>query len=247
MMTRHPLSAAFPDMPAQELEALAQDVATHGLVQPIITLGGQVLDGWHRYLACDMAGVEPRTVELDRSVDPAAYVLSANLSRRHLTASQRAAAVVACAQWADRGRPRKQAPGAYLPSTEEQLAEIADVSRSTIRDAKAAARAGRGEEVRDGAVSARAAAGRAPSKKAEEEVSDERARDIAEHYESLLAIVEADNQLEAAWAEVRVLRVKLEQIERLYQTQRRELAAALRDAAKWKRVAETRKRDAGPT
>jgi hypothetical protein len=39
-----------------------------------------------------LVGVEPQTVELNGQ-DPAAYILSANINRRHMTKSQRAMAV----------------------------------------------------------------------------------------------------------------------------------------------------------
>ena len=70
-LRQHPLSAAFPAMSAQELSDLSDDIALHGLRVPVVTLGGQVLDGWHRYTACQLAGVAPIAVEYDGD-DPAA-------------------------------------------------------------------------------------------------------------------------------------------------------------------------------
>ncbi len=57
-------------------------------------LGGVILDGRHRYLAYRKAGAEPRFVKAGKEArrDPVAYVVSVNLTRRHLAASQRAAA-----------------------------------------------------------------------------------------------------------------------------------------------------------
>jgi hypothetical protein len=90
-LTQHPLSAAFPAMPEQELEALALDIEKHGQREPGVLFEGMVLDGWHRYLGCQKAGVEFRAVEFDGD-DPVGFVISKNLHRRHMTASQRAAA-----------------------------------------------------------------------------------------------------------------------------------------------------------
>lgn len=68
---------------------LAKDIRKNGLLVPIETLDGKILDGRRRWLACKKLGIEPatRTVSVD---DPVAYVLSLNLHRRHLTTSQRA-------------------------------------------------------------------------------------------------------------------------------------------------------------
>lgn len=149
--TQHPLSAAFPAMSEDDLAALATDIAAHGQREPGVLYEDQVLDGWHRHQACERAGVEFVAVEYTGS-DPVAFVISRNAHRRHLTASQRAAAVVMCAEWKPRG---KSAPGADLSA--KQMAEAAQVGTRTIEQAKAAVRAGLGGAVRDGMMSVRAA------------------------------------------------------------------------------------------
>jgi DNA modification methylase len=50
---------------------------------------GKLLDGRNRWEACALAGVEPRFTEFDGD-DPIGWVVSQNLVRRHLNASQRA-------------------------------------------------------------------------------------------------------------------------------------------------------------
>ena len=88
-MPFHPLADLFPLPSEDELRALADDIADHGLREPIVTLEGQILDGRCRYLACKMAGVEPRFATHDGD-EPIAYVFSRNFHRRHLTQPQRA-------------------------------------------------------------------------------------------------------------------------------------------------------------
>lgn len=85
----HPAAILFPMMGKDELRALADDIKAHGLQQPIVMLGAQLLDGRNRWLACEMAGVEPRVRDWSGD-DPIAYVVSLNLTRRHLDESQRA-------------------------------------------------------------------------------------------------------------------------------------------------------------
>jgi ParB-like chromosome segregation protein Spo0J len=160
-LQQHPLSAAFPAMSEDELAALAADIKANGQKEAVIVFGGMVLDGWHRYLACARAGIKCVTVKHDGS-DPVAFVLSRNLHRRHLTASQRAAAVVAATEWRGPGRLGKGEPGSPL-STNAEMAKAAEVDERTIQHAKAAHKAGLGDDVRDGKVSAKKAAQQATS------------------------------------------------------------------------------------
>ena len=90
LMEFHPLSEVFPMMGEDELKKLAEDIAENGLRESITTRGGKILDGRHRYLACQRAGVTPTFVEFVGD-DPASFVVSKNIHRRHLTATQRAA------------------------------------------------------------------------------------------------------------------------------------------------------------
>lgn len=156
-LQQHPLSAVFPSMPPAEIEALSMDIEKNGQRENGVLYEGMVLDGWHRYLACEKAGVEFHAEELNGE-DPVAFVLSRNLHRRHLTASQRAAAVVAASEWRPAGvTDGRVAPGATLKSNGE-MAEAAEVGERTIRQAKAAHEAGLGDKVRSGEVSAKRAA-----------------------------------------------------------------------------------------
>ena len=85
----HPACTIFPPLPDDELRELADDIATNGLRNPIVLSEGKVLDGRNRYLACEIAGVKPRFIEFQGD-DPIGWVVSQNLVRRHLTASQKA-------------------------------------------------------------------------------------------------------------------------------------------------------------
>lgn len=176
--TQHPLSAAFPSMPGHEVDSLAKDILEHGQREPGVIFEGQILDGWHRYRACEIASelssaVQFRFVEFPAGGDPVAFVKSRNLHRRHMSDSQRAASVVACSKWAPAGNPdlpsgrRRSNPALSAglekgatpaPSTTAQMAAEADVSARTINHAKTAHAAGLGDAVVEGKVSARRAA-----------------------------------------------------------------------------------------
>jgi hypothetical protein len=155
-------------MPEDHFSDLVADIRAHGLRQPVVVFEGKIIDGWHRYRACFAAGVEPHFEAL-ATADPVAFVLSANMHRRHLTGSQRAAAVVACSEWAEVGHNQHSGgsePGSdpQTPrqcselATESKMAEAAGVSERTIRHAKRAHEAGLGDAVRDGKVTAKHAA-----------------------------------------------------------------------------------------
>jgi ParB-like chromosome segregation protein Spo0J len=51
----HEAAKLFPLLTAQDSADLADDIAKHGLHNPIILFGGKVLDGRNRLLACKVA------------------------------------------------------------------------------------------------------------------------------------------------------------------------------------------------
>lgn len=156
-MKQHPLSAAFPAMSAEDFAALVEDIKANGQREPIMVLDCMVLDGWHRYSACEQLGIKAQTFTFPADKDPVAFVLSHNLHRRHLTGSQRAAAVVACSEWRPQGKPMaKPEPGSGL--SEKDMAKVAGTSDRTIRDAKTAHKAGLTDAVKSGAMTVKEAA-----------------------------------------------------------------------------------------
>lgn len=132
-LEQHPLSAAFPSMPEDELRALAGDIKAHGLHSAIVIYKGQVLDGWHRYRACILAGVNPRTMEY-KGNDPVAFVKSANWHRRHMTESQRAMTQVALSEWREPGRQNNRATIAQLPPTSAGMGDTVAPMAPTVAD-----------------------------------------------------------------------------------------------------------------
>lgn len=92
----HPISEALPAMSEEEYEELVADIQENGLRDKIIIHEGKILDGRHRARALEELGIPidaDTAEEYDQELhgDPAKYVLSVNLRRRHnLTAGQRA-------------------------------------------------------------------------------------------------------------------------------------------------------------
>lgn len=89
----HPLANAFPLLNDEDFEALAHDILMNGLNEDIVLHEEKVLDGRNRYRACIKTGVSPKFL-IYSGTSPVQFVLSKNLCRRNLTASQRAVAAV---------------------------------------------------------------------------------------------------------------------------------------------------------
>lgn len=90
-MKAHPIAELFPLMPQAELEELADDIGANGQIAPIVVYAGQIIDGRNRWRACELAGVDPEVEEYNGLAgDIPAYIVSANIKRRHLDESQRA-------------------------------------------------------------------------------------------------------------------------------------------------------------
>src|SRR5262249_26511942 len=77
----------------RELLDLVEDIRANGQQEDIVLYEGKILDGRNRDLACRMAGIEPRYREFEGK-DPVAFVISANVHRRHLTPEERQAALI---------------------------------------------------------------------------------------------------------------------------------------------------------
>jgi len=80
----------LPKLTGEELQVLATDIKERGLIHEIVLYEGKILDGRNRYEACKIAGVQPRFKDWKGKGSPLGWVISTNLVRRHLTASQRA-------------------------------------------------------------------------------------------------------------------------------------------------------------
>lgn len=91
----HPAADLFPMLDDDELRALADDIAAHGLHEPVWLYddperGPVLLDGRNRRAACDLAGkiMSAKDVRWYQGDDPIGFVISENVKRRHLMAGQ---------------------------------------------------------------------------------------------------------------------------------------------------------------
>lgn len=133
-MEFHEIANIFPLLKDDELADLAQDIKANGLLQPIVTYQGKILDGRNRYNACLMVGVYPEFDELNEDITaPLDYVIALNLKRRHLDESQRGM-IAAKIETYKQGRPGKDA-NLHDKISREQAAEMLNVSPRTVASA----------------------------------------------------------------------------------------------------------------
>jgi hypothetical protein len=130
-MKAHPLAEIFPSMDGEDFSTFVADVKKRGLLSPVVTLDGQILDGRNRWMACEQLGIKPATVEYDGD-DPLGYVVSMNLSRRHLTPGQRAMVAEKIVTTTHGGVRSKWPRGHLKPVSREKASIIADASTRTM-------------------------------------------------------------------------------------------------------------------
>lgn len=169
-MKYHPLADVFPLIEGAEFDALVADVAKQGLLEAIVTLDGDILDGRNRYRACVAAGVEPH-FEVFEGADPVAFVVSKNVARRHLDESQRALAARKISSLKQGARLDLQHSASLHEVSQAKAAEILNVSERSVKTAGKVIDHGAPELVRAveaGRVSVSAAADVATLPKAEQ-------------------------------------------------------------------------------
>jgi len=86
-MQFHEIANVWPLLDDDKLQELAADIRANGLVNPIWTYEGKVLDGRNRYKACLLANVTPKFNEY-KGDEPTAFAVSMNDKRRHMNKGQ---------------------------------------------------------------------------------------------------------------------------------------------------------------
>jgi len=149
-------------MDTESFNALVKDIREQGQLEPIDVVGDEIVDGWHRYRACQLLERQPKTRVLSDGLELVEYVLGKNAHRRHMTAEQRAAVVMLAAEWMPAHRPAATGKGDTVsPLSNEAAAARAGVSKRTIQRVKAQIRAGHGEALARGSETLRSLAAKA--------------------------------------------------------------------------------------
>ncbi len=133
----HPLADIFPLLTGEEFDDLKADIKQNGLLDPItLTPDRLILEGRNRYLASLEAGVEPK---FETTREPQenwlSLIISRNVHRRHLTASQRAA-VAAELVTTTLGDNQHSGGSAKLPRLDQSTAaKLFNASTRSVGDA----------------------------------------------------------------------------------------------------------------
>ena len=104
-------------MTEDELAELAADIKANGQREPVVTAEVddeiQLIDGRNRREACKIAGVKPTSRDLNGE-DPKAFIISANIHRRHMTKGQLAMVVAMIYPEAEKTAPGKKSKDTTL-------------------------------------------------------------------------------------------------------------------------------------
>ncbi len=141
----HPVAALFALMVGDQFDAFVDDIRSNGLLEPItLHPDGRILDGRNRYRACLEADRPPRFETWSGKGTIFDFVVSKNLSRRHLTTRERSdiAAKLATLKIGDVSSQRDGKPNGRPSLSTKEAADLMKVSLRSVGRSKAAMEAG---------------------------------------------------------------------------------------------------------
>jgi len=144
----HKIADLFPMMSNEEYKSLVDDIRQNGQMEPIIIYEDKILDGRNRYKACLELGLKPKMIDFNGN-NPLSFVISKNLKRRHLTASQQAVIALEVLPMLEEEAKKRQYAGVNQYSREvalvpqgsngksrDKAAELFGIGKRYISDAK---------------------------------------------------------------------------------------------------------------
>lgn len=140
----HDAAKLYPLLAETELQAMANNIAEVGLLNPVVLYEGKVLDGRNRVLACQRAGVTPTFIDWQpNALSPVTWVLIQNSQRRHLTPSQKAFVALEAEKLLTKEAKQRQRMGKQKVAdpnakgqARDKAAELVGVNRQYVSDAK---------------------------------------------------------------------------------------------------------------
>jgi ParB-like chromosome segregation protein Spo0J len=136
-------ASLVPELSPEESESLNQSIKANGLYFPIIVnQDGTILDGHHRYKACQKLGIKPKTIvrEFSDKLEEQFFVIDSNLTRRQLNNFQRTELTLKLKPILKEIVKRNESLGGKgdrnltpLGRVNDRIGERAGVSRDTVR------------------------------------------------------------------------------------------------------------------
>ena len=139
----------IPPLSDDEYSRLEASIIAEGVRDPIITWGGTIIDGHNRYRICQEHGIAFKTAERVFASRDAAkiWIIENQFARRNLNSYQKSVLALQLEPLYAAEAKRRMLAGKSDPSqnldegsrirTDERLAQVAGVSRGTIRKVKA--------------------------------------------------------------------------------------------------------------
>jgi hypothetical protein len=131
----HPLANIFPLLEGEAFKALVEDIKKNGQREKIKLHDGKILDGRNRYRACKEGIRKPEYEDLPPSTDPLAFVISANLHRRHLNETQRGIVAAKIANMRRGGKDANPSKDGFAKTSQADAAKLLNVSPKTVERA----------------------------------------------------------------------------------------------------------------
>ena len=133
-MKLHTLAKLFPPMSDYEFELLQDDIKTNGCHTPLWLYDDMIIDGRHRFAACEELGITPEYKTFAGTEEEMlAFVISQNLHRRHLSETQRATVAAELANMTI-GNPKGKKTTTSI--TQPTSARMLNVSQRSLSSAK---------------------------------------------------------------------------------------------------------------
>jgi hypothetical protein len=135
----HPMASAFRAWDKDEAKSAEISIEQAGQLEPITVYCGQVIDGANRQRTLVKLGLPIRWVDVTDDLDRKGitveqYVLAKNISRRHLSSSERAMLVAKVISGGDLSKIVKRKRGRPVKGETQELKDQGKITASDIRE-----------------------------------------------------------------------------------------------------------------
>ena len=147
-MKIHPIARHFyTRMSVNAFEDLKKSIDEHGQKDPVILYEEKILDGWHRFKACEEIGIDcefEESLEILSEKDAVEYLMKVNAARRHMGDTERVILAHKLSQGYTHGGDRKTGKKREIGEISvKKAAEVTGASYDKIKLIRRAEKEGR--------------------------------------------------------------------------------------------------------